>query len=107
MQAMFDRGDHPARGRRGGADGAPTTIARDDGVAMRLKGKQFVPHGARVQMAFPGGAGYGPPSERPVDQVRHDLAQGYITATTAKEVYGLSEDEIDAVQAAVASGILV
>ena len=31
IQAMFDRVDHPARGRRGGGAGAPTTIAQDDG----------------------------------------------------------------------------
>ena len=59
FSAMLDRVDHPARGRRGGADGAPTVIGRDDGAPMRGKGRQFVPHGARVVMAFPGGAGYG------------------------------------------------
>ncbi|HAC48595.1 MAG TPA: 5-oxoprolinase, partial [Sulfitobacter sp.] len=73
MQAMFDRVDHPARGRQGGAPGAPTTIARDDGTPMRGKGKQFVPHGAKVMMAFPGGAGYGPATERPKDLVKRDL----------------------------------
>jgi len=39
FQAMFDRVHHPARGRRGGAPGAPTTIVRDDGTAMKGKGK--------------------------------------------------------------------
>ena len=67
IQAMFDRSQHPARGRRGGSSGAPTTIAQDDGSAMRVKGKQFVPHGRKVVMAFPGGAGYGDPAERPKD----------------------------------------
>ena len=52
LQAMFDRGDHPARGRRGGGDGAPTTIVQDDNTLMRVKGKQFVPHGRKVMMAF-------------------------------------------------------
>ena len=42
--------------------GAPTTIARDDGTPIRGKGRRFVPHGVRVQMAFPGGAGYGSPA---------------------------------------------
>lgn len=104
IQAMFDRGQHPARGRRGGQDGARTTIARSDGASMHVKGKQFVPHGARVVMAFPGGAGYGDPSERPVDQVKRDLARGYISDRIAAEDYGLSAEEIAAVHQAVAKG---
>ncbi len=104
MQAMFDRVHHPARGRRGGQPGAPTTIAQDDGTAMQGKGKQFVPHGRRVLLGLPGGAGYGNPSERPKDLIRRDLARGYISAQTAADDYGLSADEIAAVQAAVAKG---
>ncbi len=104
IQAMFDRADHPALGRRGGASGAPTTIARSDGATMRAKGKQFVPHGARVVMAFPGGAGYGDPSERPRDLVKRDLALGYISPETAARDYGLSPEDIVAVHDAVAKG---
>ncbi|MEO0358446.1 MAG: hydantoinase B/oxoprolinase family protein, partial [Pseudomonadota bacterium] len=104
IQAMFDRVDHPARGRRGGAAGAPTTIAQDDGSSMNGKGKQFVPHGRRVVMAFPGGAGYGDPAERPHDLVKRDLARGYISAETAKSDYNLSAEDIAEVEAAVAKG---
>tara|TARA_R110002110_G_scaffold218360_1_gene432397 strand:- start:156 stop:1865 length:1710 start_codon:yes stop_codon:yes gene_type:complete len=104
IQAMFDRVDHPARGRRGGMAGASTTIARDDGTAMNGKGKQFVPHGRKVVMAFPGGAGYGAPSERPKELVLRDLARGYISAETAARDYGLVEHEIKAVQDALAKG---
>lgn len=94
LQAMFDRVDHPARGRRDGLPGAPTTVVRDDGTTMRGKGRQFVPHGARVAMAFPGGAGYGPVAERDPAQVRRDLGLGYITAAAARDVYGMDEAEI-------------
>jgi len=104
IQAMFDRVDHPARGRRGGLAGAPTTIAQDDGSAMNGKGKQFVAHGRRVVMAFPGGAGYGDPSERSVDLVKRDLARGYISAETAARDYNLSAADIAEVAAAVAKG---
>ena len=104
LQAMFDRGAHPARGRRGGQAGAPTTIAQDDGSPMRVKGKQFVPHGRKVMMAFPGGAGYGDPADRDPNLVKRDLAQGYISAQSAAEDYGLSQDDIDAVEAAVKAG---
>ncbi|MFK7745875.1 MAG: hydantoinase B/oxoprolinase family protein [Roseobacter sp.] len=104
IQAMFDRVDHPARGRRGGGAGAPTTIVQDDGTAMNGKGKQFVAHGRKVVMAFPGGAGYGDPSERSVELVKRDLARGYITAETAAKDYNLSAADIADVEAAVARG---
>ena len=104
IQAMFDRVEHPARGRRGGGAGAPTTISQDDGSAMNGKGKQFVAHGRRVIMAFPGGAGYGDPSERSVELVKRDLARGYISAETASKNYNLSAADIAEVQAAVVRG---
>ena len=96
FSAMFDRVDHPARGRHGGADGAPTTVALDDGTRLRGKGRQPVPQGARVMLAFPGGAGYGDPADRAKDAVARDLALGYITPQTARDTYGLSQSEIDA-----------
>ena len=91
FQAMFDRVDHPARGRQGGKDGGTTTIAQDDGTAMRGKGKQFVPHGRKVMLAFPGGAGYGEAKQRDTESVKQDLLYGYISADTAKNDYGLSD----------------
>jgi N-methylhydantoinase B len=104
FQAMFDRVHHPARGRRGGGIGGATQIARDDGAVMRGKGKQFVPHGRRVVLALPGGAGYGAPSERDRAAVLRDLARGYISAQAAARDYGISEAEIAAVEAALREG---
>lgn len=104
ISAMLDRVDHPAFGRRGGGTGAPTTIAHADGTAMRGKGRQFVPHGGKVEMAFPGGGGYGDPKDRAPDAVKRDLARGYISAHSAAVDYGLSQDDIEAVQAATARG---
>jgi len=94
FQAMFDRVDHPARGRQGGKNGAPTTISQDDGGAMRGKGKQFVAHGRKVMLALPGGAGYGDPLLRDEASVKRDLLLGYISAETARRDYGLSEAAI-------------
>ena len=104
FSAMFDRVDHPARGRQGGHDGAPTMIQRDDGEPMKGKGKQFVPAGRRVQLAFPGGAGYGSPDDRDPALVRRDLARGYISDEEARDVYGMSAEEIDAINGAVQRG---
>ena len=104
FQAMFDRLHHPARGRHGGAAGAATTITRSDGSAMKGKGKQFVPHGHIVKMAFPGGAGYGPAELRDPALVMRDLAMGYITKDTARAVYGLTSAQIATAMAAALTG---
>ena len=109
FSAMFDRVDHPAQGRQGGHSGAPTQVRRasadsDEILPMRGKGKQFVAHGERVLLEFPGGGGYGDVGERDRQLVRRDLARGYISAETASEIYGLSNTEIEAVQAAVTNG---
>jgi N-methylhydantoinase B len=104
FSAMFDRVHHPARGRRGGQAGAPTEIAQDDGTAMQGKGKQFVPHGNRVVLSLPGGAGYGAARDRDPALVRRDLARGYISAEVARETYGLSAEAVAEVARAVAAG---
>jgi N-methylhydantoinase B len=104
FSAMFDRVDHPARGRQGGGDGAPTMIAQDDGAVMQGKGKQHVAEGRRVMLAFPGGAGYGAVSQRDLDMVKRDLARGYISAEAAKQDYGMSAEAVDTVLASVAKG---
>ncbi len=97
FSAMFDRVDHPARGRQGGKNGASTTVKREDGTPMKGKGKQFVPAGGRVMLAFPGGAGYGNPAERDTELVRRDLIRGYISEDVAKQEYGMSDEDIASV----------
>jgi N-methylhydantoinase B len=104
FSAMFDRVDHPARGRQGGKNGASMSISRDDGSPMKGKGKQFIASGQRVMLAMPGGAGYGDASERDVELIRRDLARGYISADTAKREYGMSDSEIADITDAVVRG---
>jgi len=104
FSAMFDRVKFPARGRQGGGDGAPTELQRGDNETMQGKGKQFVPHDQRVTMAFPGGAGYGHVSERDQQLIFRDLAYGYISEQSAKDDYGLSDEQISTVLSAVRKG---
>jgi len=104
FSAMFDRVKFPARGRQGGLDGAPTKIEREDGTLMKAKGKQFVPNGGRVKLEFPGGAGYGDPTQRDPKLVRRDLARGYISAEAAKRDYAMSDAEIVEITEAIKRG---
>lgn len=106
FSAMLDRVRHPPRGRLGGGNGQSTVINLDDGTPMAGKGRQPVPEGRRVKLAFPGGGGYGPAAERDKTAVRRDLALGYISAATAKEAYGLSDVEIAEVEAGLKRGEL-
>jgi N-methylhydantoinase B len=39
-----------------------------------------------------GGGGYGNPLARPVEQVREDVRQGYVTVKSAAELYGVVLD---------------
>ena len=56
FNAMFDRVDHPARGRAGGCAGAPGGVRLDDGTPLRAKGRQYVPPERRLVLELPGGA---------------------------------------------------
>jgi len=104
FSAMFDRVNHPARGRQGGAVGGSTLVELDDGTVLKGKGKHAVPAGRKVILEFPGGGGYGMTNKRALEKVRDDLAKGYISQKRAREVYGLSEAEISEVLAKVKKG---
>jgi N-methylhydantoinase B len=104
ISAMLDRVDHPARGRRGGGDGATTTITRSDGTPMQGKGRQSVPYGQRVLMAFPGGAGYGPATDRDDAKIKQDLMKGYISTTSATNYYNMSPKIIAKVKSDIDAG---
>ncbi len=104
FSAMFDRVDHPARGRHNGGNGAPTTIALDDGTTLKGKGKQLVGAEHIVRLGFPGGGGYGNPKERDSQLVKRDLARGYISEQAARDDYGLSDADIAAVADMIARG---
>jgi N-methylhydantoinase B len=79
FSAMFDRVNHPAHGRSGGGDGAPGSVALDDGTQLRPKGWQHVPEGRRLILNLPGGGGFGDPARRSDDARREDRVRGYVT----------------------------
>ena len=53
------------------------------------RGKQYVPDGGRVRLAFPGGGGYGDPAERDPKLVERDLRLGYLSHHAAEAEYGI------------------
>jgi len=47
--------------------------------------------GDQVRILMPGGGGYGDPLQRDRDQVRRDVAEGFVSAGAAREAYGLGD----------------
>ncbi len=80
--AVFDRVDHPARGRNGGGDGAAGKVRLGTGETLRAKGLQTVPAGTTVCVDLPGGGGFGDPKGRAAALIESDLKQGYVTNGT-------------------------
>jgi N-methylhydantoinase B len=62
-------------------DGVHTGFARTPGHRLR--------RGDIVRIATGGGGGWGPPSERPPDAVRADVADGLLSAEAAARIYGI------------------
>lgn len=79
FSAMFDRVNHPAKGRDGGGTGAAGIVALDDGTRLNPKGWQHVPAGRRLMLSLPGGGGYGDPAARDASALADDLSKGYVT----------------------------
>ncbi len=86
VSKMFDRIGHPARGRQGGAAGAPGRVylraADGSETDLRGKGRDVVPAGDTLIMETPGGGGMGDPSHRDPERVQADRAAGLVSATT-------------------------
>lgn len=79
FQGMFDRVEHPARGRQGGHNGATGRVNLDDGTPMKAKGLQEIPAGRHLVLHLPGGGGYGDPSRRDPQKTANDLADELVS----------------------------
>ncbi len=82
-----------ALGARGGFPGAPARqfLRRVDGSVQPLPGwgEQVLAPGETVLATSAAGAGYGPPWERQLERVVHDVADGWVSVEQAAEVYGV------------------
>ena len=98
VNTQSDRSKCPPWGLEGGGDAAGNAIA------LRIGGqwKTHFPN-AKVLVAqlktddawrvsSGGGGGYGSPFDRPVEKVREDVYQGYVSVKAAAELYGVVID---------------
>ncbi len=89
IQARFERGVHPARGRGGGQPGATGRLSLASGRALAIKGLQVIPEGDRLIVEMPGGGGHGDPFARDPALVARDLRYGLIEPEEAAAAYGV------------------
>jgi N-methylhydantoinase B/oxoprolinase/acetone carboxylase alpha subunit len=105
VSALLNRMKTEPWGVLGGAEGAVGGLwVRRSGVAEwrtfveefgTLSPSKFsgvtLREGDQVRILMPGGGGYGDPLRRDRDKVRRDVAEGFVGAEAARELYGLEE----------------
>jgi N-methylhydantoinase B len=89
IQARFERGVYPARGRSGGEAGAKGRLSLATGASLAIKGLQIIPAGDRLIVEMPGGGGYGDPFTRDPALVARDVHHGLIEPDAAEADYGV------------------
>ena len=89
IQARFERGVYPARGRSGGEAGAKGRLSLATGASLAIKGLQIIPAGDRLIVEMPGGGGYGDPFTRDPALVARDVHHGLIEPEAAEADYGV------------------
>ncbi|MDX1433499.1 MAG: hydantoinase B/oxoprolinase family protein [Gammaproteobacteria bacterium] len=87
--AMFERVDHPPRGREGGANGAAGVVRLASGKRLRAKGQQSIPPHDRLVLEMAGGGGFGNPHERDPERVAEDVRNGIVSPERARSDYGV------------------
>jgi len=84
---------NPALGVRGGQSGAlcRPAMRKSDGEVVELEAwaRVVLEPGETIISISSGGGGYGPPHERDVERVLHDVNDRWVSAERAREVYGV------------------
>jgi N-methylhydantoinase B len=98
VNTQSERSACPPWGLDGGGDATGNKVAFRVGNEWKSdfpNAKVLVAHlkpGDAFRISSGGGGGYGAPFERPVEDVREDVRQGYVTAKTAAERFGVVID---------------
>jgi N-methylhydantoinase B len=98
VNTQSDRAKNPPWGLDGGGDATGNRIAfrvsgewKDDFANAKVLVAQLKA-GDAFRISSGGGGGYGSPFDRPVEDVREDVRQGYVSAKAARERYGVVVD---------------
>ena len=73
---MFDRIDHPPRGRDGGEAGSPARVYLKSGKELRGMGRETIPAGDAMILETAGGGGRGQARNRDPKSIASDKKDG-------------------------------
>ena len=85
---MVDRTQFPAGGLADGHPGAAGKFEKN-GTPAATKTILWLEPDDQVRLQLPGGGGYGRPASRDPQRVLHDVVNGYVTAESARDIYGV------------------
>ena len=99
LQAMFDRVKYPPWGVHGGKEGksGQITVVKKSGereILYKSKAYPLEP-GDSIIVETGGGGGYGPPGQRPREQLERDLRRAYVSAEAALRDYAFRNEASD------------
>ncbi len=78
VSKMFDRVDHPPRGRDGGGAGANACVYLKSGAKLKGMGREIIPAGDAMVLETAGGGGRGDPAARDPDRIASDRKNGLV-----------------------------
>lgn len=79
VSKMFDRIEHPPRGRQGGEAGQAARVYVKDGETLRGMGRETIPAGRRMVLETAGGGGRGNPQDRDPEKIAEDIKRGMLS----------------------------
>lgn len=102
---LTDRHENRAWGLEGGGEGMPgqTLYQADENANWQTMAQAFnkrstskwsnvvIRPGNKVRILTPGGGGWGDPKKRSAENIGDDLADGWISEKSAKEIYGANQ----------------
>jgi N-methylhydantoinase B len=88
IACLAGRTEFAPQGARGGSPGTLREI-RVNGQTVHPKGRYVLAPGDRLTTFEAGGGGFGDPRRRDRAALRRDVEQGFVTATSAAEEYGM------------------
>jgi N-methylhydantoinase B len=83
VSKMFDRIDHPPRGRDGGGAGAPARVYLKSGKTLKGMGREIIPAGESMILETAGGGGRGDAAARDAGSIGEDRKNGLLSLGAA------------------------